>query len=182
MNAVNIEGDKVCIRPIEPGDLPAILKWNNDAEVGEFLDGESPRTLEKCREWFSRNSANRHAKAYVFCTRDGCLLGDIEIINISWRSGDGELRIRIGEKQFWNQGYGTDAVMTLLRHAFFDLGLTRVYLRVYSHNHRAIRVYSKCGFRKEGLLRQKQKREGWSDIILMRILRSEFLEMDGRSA
>lgn len=179
---MNIDGAKVRIRPIEPGDLPMILKWNNDSEVEEFLDGESPRTIEKCREWFSKNSSNRHAKAYVFCAQDGTLLGDIELINISWRSGDGEMRIRIGEKDHWNRGYGTDAVTTLLRHAFVDLGLSRVYLRVYSHNMRAIRVYTKCGFRKEGLLRHRQKREGWSDIILMRILRSEFLKTDQRSA
>lgn len=177
-----VEGEKTRLRPIEASDLSTILIWNNDAEVEEFLDGESPRTMEACREWFNKSLSNRHAKSYVILTREGLLLGDVELTHISWRSGDAELRIRIGEKGQWDKGLGTDAVRAILRHAFEDLSLNRVYLRVYSHNKRAIRVYTKCGFRKEGLLRHKPERQGWNDIFLMRILKSEYERMTLRSA
>ena len=175
-------GEKTVIRPIMPEDLRYILTWNNDSEIQEFLGGESASTLEKCREWYSQGLSNRHAKHYLICSTTGLPLGDLELINISWRSGDAELRIRIGEKSCWNHGYGTDSLQALLRHAFNDMGLNRIYLRVYCHNTRAIHVYQKCGFKREGILKNKKAREGFRDIVLMRIFREEYMRLMRRSA
>ena len=49
-------------------------------------------------------------------------IGDIELDYIVWRSGEAELRIRIGERDCWNRGYGTESIIALLRHAFFEFG------------------------------------------------------------
>ena len=102
---------------------------------------------------------------------DNQVIGDIELDHIAWRSGDAELRIRIGRKDLWNQGLGTDAVETILGYAFQRLNLNRIYLRVYAHNKRAIRCYTKSGFRKEGRLNTR-----FGKILLMRITVSEYLE------
>ena len=60
---------------------------------------------------------------------------------------EGELGIAItGEMQ--DQGYGTEAVLGMLKYAIDQLGLKRVFLRTNPQNTRAIRVYEKCGFRK----------------------------------
>ncbi|HAW71724.1 MAG TPA: hypothetical protein DHD79_02700 [Firmicutes bacterium] len=180
--AMNFCGEKTVIRPIAPGDLRYILEWNNDQELQKFLGGDSASTLEKCRAWYRQALSDRHAKYCLICSTAGVPLGDLELINISWRSGDAELRIRIGEKNCWNHGYGTDSVQALLRYAFSDMGLNRIYLRVYYHNTRAIHVYEKCGFKREGILRNKKPRPGFQDIILMRIIRSEYERLVKRSA
>ncbi|MCL6614902.1 MAG: GNAT family N-acetyltransferase, partial [Firmicutes bacterium] len=100
---------------------------------------------------------------------EGRLIGDLELDHISWRRREAELRIRIGEKERWNEGYGTDAVRTLLALAFGRMKLRRVYLKVYRFNRRAIRCYEKSGFRKEGILRRRDGAAGWKDIILMSV-------------
>ncbi|MGI5852972.1 MAG: GNAT family N-acetyltransferase [Bacillota bacterium] len=179
---MNFRGKKTIIRPIKPEDLQHILTWNNDSEVQEFLGGDSACTLEKCREWYNQGLSDRHAKHYLICSEAGIPLGDLELVNISWRSGDAELRIRIGEKAYWNHGYGTDSLQALLRHAFCDMGLNRIYLRVYCHNTRAIHVYEKCGFKREGILKNKKARDGFQDIVLMRIFRDEYICHVRRSA
>lgn len=169
-----IRGERVFLRPIQPGDFPKIVAWSNDPEVARLLEGDYPRTLEECPTWLRLSQGNRHNQRFAICTGEGILIGDTELDHIAWRSGDAELRIRIGEKSFWDQGYGTDSVSALLGHAFDSLGLSRVYLRVYHFNRRAIRCYEKCGFRKEGRLSRPGPDGKPASIYLMRILKEEF--------
>lgn len=85
--------------------------------------------------------------------------------------------IVIGEKEYWNRGYGSDALRTLLRFAFEELNLHRVFLHVFDFNERAIRCYEKVGFRHEGRLRQARFTEGrYVDELVMAVLREEWEE------
>ena len=60
-----------------------------------------------------------------------------------------EGEIRIGERDAWGRGFGTEAVGLLVRRAFDGLGLDRVELQVFATNARAIRAYEKAGFEVE---------------------------------
>ncbi len=107
---------------------------------------------------------------------DGWLpIGDIGLMDIDWRTRAAEVGILIGEKSFWNQGYGSEAMRLMLKHAFDTLNLNRVFLRVYDHNPRAIRAYEKVGFVHEGRMRQARYYAGeYFDVLLMSVLRSEW--------
>ena len=71
----------------------------------------------------------------------------------------------------------SDAVMTLLRLGFHEMGLNRVWLTTVEYNGRAIACYKRCGFREEARLRQDVFRHGrYWDFVLMAILRQEFDE------
>ena len=73
------------------------------------------------------------------------------------------------------KGYGEDAMRILMRLAFEKLRLNRLSLRVFDFNHRAIACYEKCGFKREGVLREDHFAEGrFHDVIVMAILRSEY--------
>lgn len=57
------------------------------------------------------------------------------------------------------------------------MNLHRLGLRVFSFNQRAIRLYEKAGFTREGSARQSLFRGGsWHDIIYMGILQSEYVK------
>jgi RimJ/RimL family protein N-acetyltransferase len=87
------------------------------------------------------------------------------------------LGIFIGDKRYWNKGYGTEVMRLLLRHGFSTLNLNRVFLRVFETNPRAIRSYEKAGFVFEGRMRQAEFIDGkYCDVILMSVLRSEWKE------
>lgn len=169
-----IQGEKVNLRPIAPADLERMVAWSQDPEVCQYLDGNYPQNLEDANGWLQKVLSDRHNKRWSLLTKSGRLIGDIELDHITWRSGEAELRVCIGEKSFWNQGYGTDAVSTVIAHAFDGMGLKRVYLRVFTENVRAIRCYTKSGFRKEGRLERLDTTGRPREILLMRILRSEY--------
>jgi RimJ/RimL family protein N-acetyltransferase len=83
----------------------------------------------------------------------------------------------VGHPEDRNQGYGAEAISTILDYAFGDLDLNRVGLSVFEFNEDAISTYDKLGFREEGRLRQALKRDAvFHDAILMSVLESEWRE------
>jgi len=89
----------------------------------------------------------------------------------------------IGEKNYWNQGYGTESITLLLKHGFETLNLNRIMLRVYEDNPRAIRCYEKAGFVHEGRLREARYFEGvYRDVMLMSVLRREWDELSHKGS
>jgi RimJ/RimL family protein N-acetyltransferase len=83
--------------------------------------------------------------------------------------------IFIGEKSYWNRGYGEEALRLLMDYAFNLLNLNNLMLNVYAFNSRAINCYKKIGFKEVGRRRQARRIQGKSyDIIYMDILAEEF--------
>ena len=71
----------------------------------------------------------------------------------------------------------------MMTHAFCNLNLQRVYLTALVNNHRAIHLYEKIGFQREGILRHAAFKEGqYQDLVLMSLLREEFLPVDTSKA
>ena len=105
------------------------------------------------------------------------MIGNSGFFNIDWRNRGAELGIVIGDKAYWNKGYGTEVMRLLLHHGFTTLNLHRIFLRVFEGNPRAIRAYEKAGFVHEGRMRQAEFRDGkYLDVLLMSVLRPEWQE------
>ncbi len=75
-------------------------------------------------------------------------IGTCAVYNFDAR--DGQVGIRIGNKNYWDKGYGTDAMSILVNYCLTILGIARVWLKVLPTNARAIRCYEKSGFTKCG--------------------------------
>ena len=104
-------------------------------------------------------------------------IGVISLMNISEANDSAELSVIVGHPEDRNQGYGAEAISTILDYAFGDLDLNRVGLSVFEFNEDAISTYDKLGFREEGRLRQALKRDAvFHDAILMSVLESEWRE------
>ena len=86
------------------------------------------------RQWWREMRLNPNEIVWAIETREGQLLGDIALRpNLRHRWAD--LGLFIGEKSLWDQGYGTDAILTLVSHALVShalgrMGLNRVSLNV----------------------------------------------------
>lgn len=168
-----LHGQHITLRPITADDYPLLAKWNRDQELNELMGTDYPASVEECAEWHRQVLGDRHRQLFGIEAEGLGLIGDVELDHIAWRSGDAELRIRIGEPQWRAQGFGTEAVRLMLAYAFGALRLSRVYLRVLSYNSRAIATYRKVGFKTEGAVTRRIDGE-LREIVLMRILRDEF--------
>jgi RimJ/RimL family protein N-acetyltransferase len=102
-------------------------------------------------------------------------IGNCGFHNIDGRCRSAEVGLFIGEKELWGQGYGTEVMQLLLKHAFETLNLNRLSLDVYETNPGAIRAYEKAGFVQEGRKRQGMYLDGkYVDILIMSVLRDEW--------
>ena len=85
------------------------------------------------------------------------------------------MAIAIYDRNMLGMGVGTAAIQLLLRHAFCELKLHRIGIRVLAYNDRAIRSYAKCGFILEGRERETAFVDGeWHDDFMMGLLSTEF--------
>ncbi len=168
------------LRAFEKEDLEIVLGWVNDEEVTQYLSDSLIYPVSRTDEvkWLeSISNANHKEKVLAIETMSGKLIGSVGLTNINWVERKAEMGIMIGEKDQWNKGYGSEAVREILRLAFEKMNLNRIYLRVFENNPRAIKVYERCGFRREGVLRHDHFRgQRYFDTIIMGILRSEHAE------
>lgn len=170
-----IPGQKVRLRALEETDLERCYRWVNDPEVTEHLAIRFPMSTQQERQWLLQASSGDGDRSFAIETAEGEHIGNIGLHRINYLDRNAELGILIGEKEKWDQGYGTDAILALLKFAFEEMNLHRVYLRVDADNPRAIRCYEKCGFVREGTLRHATYRHGrYKDQHIMSVLAPEF--------
>ena len=161
------------LRPVEESDLPVLAAWINDPEVVAYTSPYEPVSMSKQQEWFDNLTSDRNTTVFgIQETKPGRLIGTCGLYGIHWKIRKAELRMRIGEKSAWGQGFGTDATRQLVDFGFRDMNLHRIYLYVFATNERAIRVYEKCGFVREGLLKDEGFIRGeYLDVVVMGMTR-----------
>jgi RimJ/RimL family protein N-acetyltransferase len=178
-----IYGEQTRLRRIEREDIPTFVCWFSDPEVREFILINRPISIAEEERWFEAQLDDNSTEIFAIETTDGTHIGNIGLHDIDWLHRQAMLGIVIGEKTYWSQGYGSDAVRTMLRFAFETTNLHRVYLRVFEDNARGIRAYEKCGFKHEGRLREAVYRRGrYYDELVMSVLSHEFSAAQGADA
>lgn len=185
-----IIGERVRFRGVEKADIPRFVAWLNDPEILQGILIHYPISQADEENWFERmltHPADERVMAIDVkeSTPDSQAeswkhVGSWAFNHIDWRVHAAEFGIIIGDKSYWNQGYGTDAVRLLVKHGFNTLNLNRIFLEVFETNPRAIRVYEKAGFKLEVRQRQDEYKNGkYIDVLMMSIIRDEFVDGEG---
>ena len=178
-----IYGKRIRFRAAEREDLPLFVRWLNDPEVRAGINMYLPRSLALEENWFEdmlkRPRDEQPLGIEVKENDSWTLVGNCGFFNIEQINRCAEVGIMIGEKSYWNKGYGTEAMQLLLKHGFETLNLNRIYLRVYETNPRAIHAYEKSGYVLEGRQREAHYLDGkYIDVVFMSVLRSEWKELN----
>jgi len=167
-------GEKVNLVAVERIYALLYTRWINDPEVARWLQADPPISLEMEYGWV--DGIRRNDKmTFTILTKEGKPIGNTGLEEITWKYRRATIGIMIGEKDHWGKGYGSDAVTTLLRYSFEELGMRRVELFTDMENVRARKAYLKCGFQEEGVIRQNRSKNGRVvDDVLMSILSTEW--------
>lgn len=169
-----LEGDLVRLRAPEPEDEPYYYTWINDPEVTVHLLARYPFTHEQEREFLSRPASYESVNLTIVTLADGLPIGNVALRNASPENRMADLGIMIGDREYWNRGYGTDAMRTICRFGFDVMNLHRIQLDVFADNARAMKVYERIGFVHEGRKRDAHYRRGsYVDVVMMGLLAGE---------
>jgi RimJ/RimL family protein N-acetyltransferase len=152
-----------------------MFEWINDREQILLSAPYKPVSEAQHHAWFEHIQQQRDVIIFAIRVIDSDqLIGTCQLHSINPVHRSAELQIRLGDVAAQGAGYGTEAISLLLRFAFRDLNLNRVYLHVFTTNLAANRLYEKIGFVREGVLRQAAHIDGeYVDVDVMSILREE---------
>ncbi len=148
-----IVSGKLVLRRLEHRDLPLRVAWLNDSRINSSLNIKLPVTLAGTEEWFGRIRNNENRADFAF-ESGGIVVAMGGLTTIDREVGKAELYIFVDPDKE-NEGIGTNAVKLMCKHGFEELGLGKIYLHVNSDNVAARKVYEKCSFRMEGLMRRE---------------------------
>ncbi len=168
-----LRGERVVLREARTSDRAELERLRADPEIDRYMGTDTPPAGSILNRVFVGSSSGALAD-YVLQGPTGRIIGLLSFWERAVPHHAAEVSIWLA-RDYRGHGYGTDALLLGLRHIFKRFRLHKIYLRVLWYNTAAIRCYERCGFRKEGVLREEMCVEGvWHDLIYMGVLRSEF--------
>ncbi len=165
---------RIVIRPKNSSDAWDDYSWETDPELAE-LDAapviHMPYSQYLLDYDFEIRRASPTSRQFAVDTLDGEHIGSCSYYNLNEDEGEVELGIMIGNRDYWDRGYGTDTVISLVNHIFSKLKVDRIYLKTLESNHRAQKCFRKSGFTGYGQLTNYEYR-----FVQMEIYRDRWQE------
>ena len=153
---MDIQGTNISLRSIDMSYVSDnYVSWMNDKEVISGLQNPViPYTKEMLSDYIQSVIKNSNNQMFaIIDNTSGKHIGNIKLI-VNKENKNCELGILIGDKNFWGKGVGQESCKLLVKYAFNDLNLSKVWLAVHANNNAAIRLYEKIGFQTEGVFKK----------------------------
>lgn len=171
-----LQKGNITLRAPRPADLQERLTHRVYPEINRMYGGslqqEEPVTPEAAQKWYRQMCSD--PLRWVI-EADGKLAGIAGLHSLNIEDHRARFVIGLFHPDLLGRGIGTTATRLVLRHAFEEMGLHRVDLRVLAYNKRAIASYRKCGFVEEGVERDSALvNRVWEDDLMMSILENEY--------
>ena len=169
-----LRGARVVLRDKRLEDAEQDYIWRSDPELAR-LDAAYPLTMtfDRFLKIYQDQLKYPTPGSHHFATEtlDGKFIGNCMYYDLDSVNLEAELGIVLGDRDYWGNSYGYDAVTTLLDFMFNERHLKRVYLHTLEWNQRAQRCFEKCGF-----VAVRPVRRLSHDFILMEVLRQDWFE------
>ena len=181
------QGRLVELREHVPANKEAFQRWYGDTEIATLLRHDlEPLTASQSASYFDSLILPLSQRGLCFAIHEratGRLIGTTALTDLSRRTtgrGSALFRIVIGEKDAWDQGFGTEATSLVIAEAFERHDLSEVRLEVFRHNPRAIAAYTRVGFAITGEhVEWVSRRQRELNVIEMRLRRSDWEAVRG---
>ena len=171
-----IQTRRLILRGLTEDDIPFLFEHFSKNETNEYSSDENVTSLEEARELYSKYIATR---PHLF--RLGLVIKEArELVGtLGFYGIDCENRRAIAgwdlKKEHWGRGLMTEALQALIDYAFGEMNLNRIEASSDPQNSRSIRLMERCGFRKEGVLRQRFYYKGsFHDDVIYSILKADW--------
>ena len=173
-----LETPRLLLRPLMLEDAPIVSKLAGRREIADTtLAIPHPYSEAQAREWIATHLvASGTHKEIIFAIAlklSGQVTGTIGLRDIDNEHSQAEMGFWVAVEA-WGKGYATEASSTVLRFGFEELQLNRIYASHMVRNQASGRVLEKIGMKREGLLRQRVRKWGvFEDVILLAVLQND---------
>lgn len=172
---MNIRGKKVLLRAIELEDMEFLRNMINDEEMEHNVIGWSfPVSRYEQQKWFENTIQNKNNLRFII-EAEGKSIGLATLTSIDWKNRKACHGVKLFSDNIKGKGYGTDAVITIMKYAFEELQLNRLYSTILEYNEPSRKLYKKCGWVEEGIIRKSIfKKNMYHNEIMIGILKEDY--------
>jgi RimJ/RimL family protein N-acetyltransferase len=180
-NFLELNGNVVYLKKLDKEYIEEYWENFKNASIETMIFTGSAQAFNKTEieNYIDRVAADSERVDFlIFSKQDNKLVGEVVINEVDRNNRCGNIRILINRKDDFSKGYGTEAMILALNYGFGMFNLHRIELEAYPFNNRAIHVYEKIGFRREGIRRDgAYYNHKYYDMITMSFLENEFREI-----
>lgn len=173
-----MKGNRIYLRALEPDDYKTSIKWRQDEEIWNMCVG--PRYIvssEYEKKWVLDTIFSKDKIVLAICLNGSDkYIGNIKLHEIDEINRTANISIMLGDKTEWNKGFAFEAEMLMLRYAFMEKNLNRIGVNILADNNSSIGLHKKCGYVREGVLRDAIYKNGkFKDLVVMGLLKRDFI-------
>lgn len=173
-----LAGDGFALRRATEADVDFLVELASHREVEPFMAAVSARGRDELLEEVRRSEKDPQHHGRLVVEVAGEPAGALAFSVVNRRSRIADLHAIMLHPDHRGRGLGVEATRLFVRHLVFDLGYHRVQLEVYGFNERALVLFERAGFLREGVRRRAYDRHGdWADGVLFGIVRED---LEGR--
>ncbi len=146
---MQFETERLILRPWLESDAEILFRYASDPDVG-LMAGWPPHTSVENSLEIIRGVLSEPETYAVVLKSTGLASGAIGLMigkasNKGISENEGEIGYWLA-KPFWGQGLIPEGVREIMRYAFSELGLCKLWCGYYAGNIKSKRVQEKCGF------------------------------------
>ena len=170
-----LENNKIILRALEPEDLDALYKWENDSSLWNYGSTLTPYSKFALRNYLSESTQqdifnSRQLRLMIVEKASGKSIGTVDLYEfdpMNLRAGIGILI----DSDYRNKGFGNNALQLMKEYAFRFLLLKQLYAHVPKTNESSYRLFKKAGYKESGLLQSWIKTgDGFVDVYFMQLV------------
>ncbi|MFP4845769.1 GNAT family N-acetyltransferase [Winogradskyella sp. PE311] len=151
---VNLQGDHIYLRALEPDDLEFIYAIENDTSLWELSDTQTPYSRFLIKQYLD----NSHQDIFeakqlrlVICNKNDKSIGLIDVFDFNVKNRRAGVGILIQKDSDRFKGYGKEALELLINYCFKTLHLHQVYANIGEKNKASLELFEGNGFKKIGI-------------------------------
>ena len=175
-----IETERLILRKVQIDDVEQMYSnWAKDPENVKYVTWSAHKNIDETKkvisDWISEYKNPNCYRWMITLRSNSSVIGNIDVIDSSDENECCEIGYVLSKK-YWNNGYMTEALHSVLNYLFKKVGFHRIQLRHDVDNIASGRVMEKNGLKFEGIIRDARKtnRGTWCDTCLYSILEHEF--------
>ena len=161
MERIELHTQRLLLRPWRFSDVEDAFSYGRDEEWGRYLWNTPSPYLHRHAEQFIASCVldSWERQAQFAIEFGGHVIGGVRLYIIDDAAGVAGMGYNVAPTH-WGQGIATEAAQAVLKHAFYGLGLGKIFSTTDSRNLASIRVLEKLGATREGLLRRHRLHRG----------------------
>jgi len=160
----------ITLKPFKKQYIEFLRKVRTHPDINKYLFTDVHNSKKEQEKWY-KNVYLKDKSCLIFIALDKKIpIGYGQINHIDYLNHSCEVGFCVAP-EFQGRGYGKILTKKIINYTIEELKMHRVYLEVFRINKRAIKLYEKIGFKKEGILRDKIfKNKKFHDVLIMSII------------